>query len=207
MSIGRRTLMPYLQCTDPECGHVWFESSRLAEGATCEECGGDTILADDLDDAPPSPPEEVPRLAHMRERARAVAAQYGLTVPPIKLRPILAGCGLRVVRLDGLGSLNARLNGDVIEVAAGDAFVVQRFSIAHELGHYFLGTTHVGDGTWTAEREADAFANELLVPGPLLLKELRQMTSRRALADRFEVSVTVLGIAAQNHKVASRLTD
>jgi Zn-dependent peptidase ImmA (M78 family) len=91
-----------------------------------------------------------------------------------------------------------------IELATDDPEYVKRFSIAHELGHRFLGTTH--GSTPEAEAEANAFAGEMLVPGPMLLAALERSPARAELTRAFEVSRSVLDIAAQDHRVAGRLT-
>ena len=80
----------------------------------------------------------------------------------------------------------------------------QRFSVAHELGHHFLNTAH-GDGD-SAEQEADAFAGELLVPGPMLRAAMETVTDRTQLRGRFKVSRDVLEIAARTHHLSDRLT-
>jgi hypothetical protein len=48
---------------------------------------------------------------------------------------------------------------------------VKRFSIAHELGHHRMQTLH-SQGR-RVETDANAFAGELLVPGPKLFEALR----------------------------------
>lgn len=80
----------------------------------------------------------------------------------------------------------------------------KRFSIAHELGHHFLGTTH-GSGP-TVEPEADAFAGELLVPGPLLRAAIGGGSSVDDLRQRFQVSRQVIEIAAETHKLGDRIS-
>ncbi len=87
----------------------------------------------------------------------------------------------------------------------------QRFSIAHELGHYFLDghIDHVlKDGPHSSnagfsspnpyEREADSFAAGLLMPGHLFRKELNQeapgLATIEALADLCQTSLTATAI-------------
>lgn len=93
----------------------------------------------------------------------------------------------------------------------------QRFSIAHELGHYFLHKDssnlfidaapiyfrddHSSDGTEIREIQANAFAAELLMPEHILRAQLKNRPldafdelALRQLAVRFGVSVQALTI-------------
>jgi Zn-dependent peptidase ImmA (M78 family) len=112
-------------------------------------------------------------------------------------------CGFDIRESRTLGKLSARLVNKVIEVNADDPVVRQRFSVAHELGHHFLGTKH-GDGR-LAEQEANAFAGELLVPGQMLRSAIEQTADTRELAMLFKVSRQVLEIAAEHHKLFDQL--
>ncbi len=203
--------MPLLRCTEDECGHTWYERSQLAAGADCERCGSPTRVVG-IDDDPPAEasslaatsPAERPHPAHARIKARQVVQQFGFVRPPVEVRAIARDLGLSVRTSQALGKLRARLVGDAIEVNANEPPVAQRFSVAHELGHYFLRTVH-GEGQ-TAEREADAFANELLVPGPMLRQAMETSTDAADLRKLFKVSRDVLRIAAETHKVSDRIT-
>src|SRR5665811_677537 len=97
--------MPLLRCLDPECGHEWFERSRLAEGADCVECGGPTALAERDDD-----PEELEetsakatarhigqRLAYARNAAQALLKRHKIDQLPIPVDEIARREGLEVV--------------------------------------------------------------------------------------------------------------
>jgi hypothetical protein len=202
--------MPMLRCTEQECGHMWFERSALAEGTECEVCGEPTELVGVDDDAPAELAGSVAAAsdrshpAHARAKAREVAKAHGFVRPPVVVHTIARTLGFTVHPSHNLGTLRARLVGDVIEVNANEPVVAQRFSVAHELGHHFLGTLH-GSGQ-TAEREADAFAGELLVSGPMLREALRDTTDARELRDRFKVSRDVLRIAAETHRLSDRIT-
>ncbi len=202
--------MPLLRCTEKECGHEWFERSWLAEGSECVACGGETMVVGVDDDRPvelggAEPPEaERSHPGHARFKARQVARDHGFVGPPVIVHSIARRLGLEVRKSRGLGDLRARLVGAVIEVNAAEPPVAQRFSVAHELGHYFLQTRH-GAGP-AAEREADAFAGELLVPGPLLTAALGDTTDTTELAARFKVSRQVLEIAARDHRLRDKLT-
>jgi hypothetical protein len=200
--------MPLLRCTDEDCGHQWSARTHLAVGAECEECGAETVVVGVDDDGPPvAKPDGVDERAHpgyAREKARKVAREHGFTQPPVVVDAIARQLGFAVKRSRNLGTLRARLVDQLIEVNAEEPVVAQRFSVGHELGHHFLGSVH-GDGP-AAEREADAFAGELLVPGPMLRHAMETTTDAGDLRRLFKVSRDVLEIAARHHKLSDRLT-
>jgi len=202
--------VPYLRCTDPdECGWEGFERSQLAVGSPCPRCEGDTEVVTDYDEpasasASVTIPPSRPGLAFPRERARQVLKTYNLGNPPIPVHAIARHEGFGVCDSSSLGALRGRLIDERIEVAAGDSWAVKRFTVAHELGHHFLGSTH--ESAPHVESEANAFAGELLVPGHLLHAALTRTNSQRELAEIFAVSQSVLRIAAETHRELKRLT-
>ena len=200
--------MPTLRCTDEECECTWSEVSHLAVGADCPECGAPAKAVGVDDDGPARPAQptssERAHPGYAREKARQVARQHGFVHPPVVAHKIARDVGFEVRQGTKLGRLSARLVGKVIEVNPDEPAVRQRFSVAHELGHHFLGSRH-GDGK-LAERGADAFAGELLVPGPMLSDAMQTTTDAEALRKKFAVSGQVLRIAAEHHKLDSRLT-
>lgn len=200
--------MPTLRCTDDDCGHSWPERSELAVGADCEVCGAPTVVVGVDDDGPPGL-ESVPALdrahpGYARQKAREIAREHRLVQPPVVVHKIARDLGFEVKKSHNLGGLSARLAGKVIEVNAEEPSVRHRFSVAHELGHHFLGTRHGGGKV--AEQEANAFAGELLVPGPMLKTAMESTTDATELRKMFAVSRNVLRIAAEHHKLDKRLT-
>jgi hypothetical protein len=148
---------------------------------------------------------ERPRIAYAREAARALLRKHKIGELPVSVRRIAALEGLELRETPSLGEgIRARLVGDIIQVAGGDPELVKRFSIAHEIGHHHMGTVH-NQGP-QIEREANAFAGELLVPGPKLLEALRDTKDTYRLARLFQVSRQVIQIAAQQHKRGDQLT-
>lgn len=203
--------MPLLRCQDPECCHEWFETSRLAEGADCIECGGPTALVDRDDDSDVE--EEAnktaasrggPRFAYARSAAQALLRRHEIDQLPTPVNQIAGREGLAVVESASLGNnIRGRLIGDTIEIASGDSAVVKRFSIAHELGHHSMGTLH-NQGR-EEEREADVFASELLVPRAKLREHLKDTTDVRELEGRFFVSQQAMRIAIdQSNRAGGR---
>lgn len=129
------------------------------------------------------------RLHQVRQRARALVAHYDVAAPPVPVEDIIDGEGLRILRfhwgrdfrLDGLLVHNEQ----AIALNLDKPRLRQRFSLAHELGHYVLNHDYLKrlgpavdldhppddlpEPSDATEQEANAFANELLVPRPLLL--------------------------------------
>ena len=90
---------------------------------------------------------------------------------------------------------------NVIGVNANQANVRQRFTIAHELGHYLLGHDHakVIDETFDSpnrnEQEANKFAAELLMPEHFLKKDVENgLVDVPTLATRYLVSEQAMSI-------------
>ena len=93
----------------------------------------------------------------------------------------------------------------------------QRFSVAHEIGHYLLGheaydndAVHVEQGRWLLaphsrqEQEANEFAAELLMPKFLLEREgIRPDVDVKWLARKYNVSEQALWIQLLDHKILS----
>ena len=199
--------MPQLRCT--ECEHELYETSRLAIGRDCPECeeGEMVEITDDdvLDEPEPLVKTRVGEGAQVslaRAAARKVLEDQGIVRPPVRVEDIAARAGFAVVESKTLGRLSGRLREDRIEVAPSGRNR-RRFVIAHELGHHFLGKPH-GSSRYV-EQEVNAFAGELLVPGPWLLTAIKEMDEARLLAVRFQVSTQVLDIAAGNHGCRDRI--
>lgn len=202
--------MPSLRCTDEDCGHRWSQPSYLAVGEDCPACGEPSVEIGVDDETPAELNNVSTRLrkerahpGYARQKAREVLRQHGIARPPVVVHSIARKCGFEVRESHQLGKLSARLVGKVIEVNADDPPVRQRFSVAHELGHHFLGTRH-GDEP-LAEQEANAFAGELLVPSHMLESAMEHTTETRELVKIFTVSRQVLEIAAKHHRRFDRL--
>lgn len=75
----------------------------------------------------------------------------------------------------------------------------QRFSVAHELGHYLLGHTHKASNynsrnKGSFELEAYEFASELLMPLAEIKKDYIGQTNPKTLASKYQVSEQVMWI-------------
>jgi Zn-dependent peptidase ImmA (M78 family) len=112
--------------------------------------------------------------------ARALLSESDEGNPPVDLEAIVSQLpGLRLVKesLDGPGYLvDLGRFGTEILVRETDPFPRQRFTIAHELGHWTLQTKGVRNNHGhdaIVEKWCDTFAAELLMPASWLVRELR----------------------------------
>lgn len=124
----------------------------------------------------------------------------GLTDPPVNVEAAANACGLEVCRVKRGRGFNGQLLKErrLIEVQQDMHLHRQRFTIAHEIGHYLLGHTtdfcsfderKTTDPRGSNERQANIFASELLMPDPWIRRywvALRK--DYRAMAQKFYVS-------------------
>jgi len=137
------------------------------------------------------------RFNHSRAQAEKLAAELGFTSPPVD--PVRVAKSLRIPVLTE--DLGAEISGVLVSSPKQTSIIVhcdhfpnrQRFSIAHELGHYCLGHqfsehVHVDRGHFVAYRgprasegvdplevEANQFAAALLMPSTLVLEAVREL--------------------------------
>jgi transcriptional regulator with XRE-family HTH domain len=157
-------------------------------------------------------------------RAPAYAAnelleRAGVRSAPVPIEGLAARCGV-LVRYrtfpDSLsGLVFAHDDGAVIGVNAAHHANRQRFSLAHELGHYLLGHTEasstnddrfhidVAEGTppgydWRAERAANEFAADVLMPRRIVMAAFSRHPNPVALALEFSVSEIAMGYRLVN---------
>jgi len=112
------------------------------------------------------------------------------------------------------GTIVGSLKRAVIAINSSTIPTRQRFSLAHELGHWhhhrgrflFCGPCDIGNfagGPLDPERQADAFASDLILPGylvrPKILKLKRPtLTFAREIAHEFKASMTATLIKILN---------
>jgi Zn-dependent peptidase ImmA (M78 family)/DNA-binding XRE family transcriptional regulator len=134
--------------------------------------------------------------------------------PAVDADAIAAACGVIVIYAKFPDSLSGLVfeyeEAAVIGINSRHHVNRRRFSLAHELGHYLLGHHRDGhayeerfhidtaDGTppgynWRAERAANDFAAELLMPRRLISRALRKTEDPERLSAMFEVSSLAMG--------------
>lgn len=144
-------------------------------------------------------------------KARDVLKEYKITKIPVDVEKICKKLSIKVYfadftkveekaerRISGL--IQKRKENDfIILVNENDMYTYRsRFTIAHELGHYYLHMDNADDKLITSfrmdrsprETEANRFAAELLMPEPLVRKEYEKMVIpvSDSLAEKFKVS-------------------
>jgi len=131
---------------------------------------------------------------------------------PVDVDAIAAWCRLEVaeIPLDGCLGLFVTVNGNSgILIKGGQLRGQRRFTLAHELGHFAI-PTHLRDAGFLClsddlstpavdkarEREANEFADELLMPKRLFVKDLKgcdpsfRTVGKLAAPDQYDVSIT-----------------
>jgi len=133
------------------------------------------------------------RAAYCRKIAQRILKDHKITKPPVPVDKIARAVGFNLQLQDLPVGVDARLqvinSRLLMELARSQAEVRHRFSIAHELGHYFLGHKH--NEYNAGETEADIFAGELLVPRAWLRKDVERYSIAELLS-RYKVSREVL---------------
>jgi Zn-dependent peptidase ImmA (M78 family) len=155
--------------------------------------------------------------------AEALLKENGIQSPPVPVQKIAEMAKLQIQKqeVDGSdisGFIFRQGEKAIIGVNSANAPVRQRFTIAHELGHYLIHTqgadkVHVdrlfdikfrddlsSQGTDSDEREANFFAAELLMPRKFIKADLEKINQVDLedgqilvdLANRYEVSTQAL---------------
>jgi Zn-dependent peptidase ImmA (M78 family) len=152
-------------------------------------------------------------MADIAQKVSDLLEQFGITRPPVPVEHIPKKLGLILCPLpaeDDISGAIIRKDGrTVIAVNPAHHSNRQRFTIAHELGHYFLHEhllEHVDQnfrvawrkanaqsGVNWSEVEANRFAAELLIPTKFLMHDLDSLDSIdirtvAVLANRYGVS-------------------
>lgn len=171
---------------------------------------------------------------HIRELAEGLLSQHNITTPPVDVFELARRSGIAVASVPAEPSMSGFLMRDprtrrhVVGVNSSHHEHRQRFTVAHELGHFFLHdeattTLHVdrqsfqiqfrdeesGKGTSAQEIEANRFAAELLMPREMLSESLgkRALSAQEALSmedlvdelsEEFAVSPTAMSIRLQS---------
>ena len=165
--------------------------------------------------------ESGPRTAYVRRAAKEVLRSSKIRKPPVDLRVVTASCGLKYEEVDYFpDDVDALIvtteDGSVAVVNRNQSTTRRRFSLAHELGHFVLHRdgsvveetvsidspptgNEENTGSSIAEREANLFAGELLVPLEFLKEHFRPGMTAADVGRIFEVSESVAAIALSSH--------
>lgn len=159
----------------------------------------------------------VPSLQHLQKEIAERLSPY-LLEPPINLASVAKEFGVKVVRAQLPSGVSGEIRPDpetpgsfVIRVNRNDTARRQRFTVAHELGHFFLHRDAIGNGisddvlyrsslSDSREVQANRFAADILMPQNLVNQWLRNAESLKVddkvefLADKFNVSEAAMRV-------------
>ena len=174
-------------------------------------------------------PQPRKKQSRVEQAAWSLIQQLSIGGPPLDVHELASKLGVRITKSD----LGDDCSG--VLVKSGDSAVIginwehhsnrQRFTIAHELGHFFLhknGTyvdrstsaffrnSESGSGTLKEEREANQFATALLMPSKWIYREIGNNNLNldddlavMDLAERFEVSEQAMSFRLANLKLTT----
>ena len=148
--------------------------------------------------------------------ARKVLSKYGNVDQPIDIFKLAEEEEFEVKLLNQPKSFSGILNAKLKAIGVNENHHPHRqsFSVAHEMGHYYLGhppvqeLQHIDGGGVTEkthDAEANEFAGELLVPMAMLKKEVKYMNSLEDLVTRFNVSKEVITIQVIKHGLLNKI--
>jgi len=148
------------------------------------------------------------RRKHIEELVEKLLVDNKVTKPHVVLAPLAKSLGLEIIKQDADDSISGMLinegkdKGGIIGVNRAHHRNRQRFTIAHEIGHFLLehyqGVHFDGANTGLQinfrddrsttgedvfEREANLFAAELLMPRRLLAADLAKIKQPVSLVD------------------------
>ncbi|MFL0276999.1 ImmA/IrrE family metallo-endopeptidase [Mycobacterium sp. SMC-19] len=146
--------------------------------------------------------------------AEQIAGEHGViaTNGHVNVHELLRKLGGEIIVDDRAESLEVRDKGDfTVIIPTHTSQLRDRFTIAHELGHYFLHyrapeTHRVGErvsiftrlGRNVAETQANVFASNLLMPEEHFKSAFKQLNGDMVMvARRFEVSIPAVKVRAE----------
>ena len=169
------------------------------------------------------------RRKFITEIVEGILEENGVYRPPVPVEKIAKAHALKVQKSevsssDISGFLVRVKSKAVIGVNSSNALVRQRFTIAHELGHYLLHSQGAQDvhidrhfevrfrdeqssrGTDADEQEANFFAAELLMPRQFIKDDIEKVkqidledgTILTELSEKYEVSIQALSFRLSN---------
>ncbi|WP_084640185.1 ImmA/IrrE family metallo-endopeptidase [Kaistia adipata] len=150
--------------------------------------------------------------------------------PPVNIEAIIRGMG---IELDKKADLDEEIAGQLAKLPDGkfkisinksDTYYRQRFTMAHELGHYLLHAHLIGDGvddskayrsvptgqfyneaiTRLEETQANQFASRLLLPKSVVTKLARVGATIKDISVQLQASIpaTQIRLSALGYTVA-----
>ncbi|MBI2485045.1 ImmA/IrrE family metallo-endopeptidase [Candidatus Uhrbacteria bacterium] len=157
----------------------------------------------------------------LTEKIRVILEKLAITQPPIDIEKVAAYFGINLVPYDNFpdnvsGMIVRDQNGDNENIYIGfnskQAKVRQRFTVAHELGHFLSGHDDLKivedtfDKDTVKEREANSLAAELLMPKDFLVADMKLgKYDIPSLASRYGVSEQAMSICLLKSGLLSKV--
>lgn len=160
------------------------------------------------------------------EKASKILKDLNITAPPVSIEQVVTSMGIQIKPFDFGDDVSGALLIDKEKSVIGynpfEPPVRQRFTIAHELGHYILHLKSAksklfvdkkilyrnqesSTGQVVQERQANNFAATILMPAFMIYEEVRKKElkfideySIKELADTFNVSQQAMTIRLTN---------
>jgi len=145
-------------------------------------------------------------MINITNRVKAIIEKLNIYSPPVPVERVAELFSLKIVYYSKFpdsvsGAIIQEEGLNAIGVNSNHPKVRQRFTIAHELGHYIMGhdDTRIIDDTFdkptNKEQEANKFAAELLMPRNMLKRDIEEKEyDIPMLAKRYEVSEQAISV-------------
>ncbi len=157
-----------------------------------------------------------PRYSFVKKMAQKVLMDFDINTVPVDMKAIFTSLGIKYVEIndsEGIDGavLEVKDRGRVAVLNVAKSLARQRFTLAHEFGHFFLQHSEVDfydpeeardPGSGYSEHakppqeiEADVFASELLIPRNKLAVLFKENGDLEVLANKFLVSKDAMDVA------------
>lgn len=142
----------------------------------------------------------------IRGKVNSIIDKLSIKEPPVPIEAVAKFFGIHIIYYPKFpDSISGTIikDEDLHAIGVNDTHprVRQRFTIAHELGHYMMGhdTSKILDDTFDKnsdqEKEANKFASEILMPLKILGDDInKKPCDIPTLAKRYEVSEQAMSI-------------
>ena len=153
----------------------------------------------------------------LTDKIRSILNKVGTTEPPVPIEKIIELFSIKIVPYPNFpdnvsGTIVDQKGFMIIGVNSNHAAVRQRFTIAHELGHFLLGhelgekiIDDVFDRPTDKEKDANEFAAQLLMPTDFLKQDVGKKMKIPDLARRYKVSEQAMSIRLLKTGLIDRL--
>ena len=147
-----------------------------------------------------------PRKKFAQTQAQKLLKDAGVLVAPVSLQRVIEHLkttrNLEVQKFDfgnnisGLTMTENSFEQEIVTIGFNEKhpWCRRRFTLGHEIGHLILGHVCSRSSADHGEREADIFANELLVPTEFIKADFSKILDIQALAKLYRVSAAAMTI-------------